>query len=135
MTITSTLFKHKEKRNDTYLQVKDGVFAQGLQVKDGVFGQVEDILFIHNKTAAIILLRLFEKEKIRYKNTVEIPFPINQFPVKITDKFRTVVLTTSSYVQKIVRSDLKLKPPENKDAENEPPYPFFSIRPNPWFRF
>jgi hypothetical protein len=124
LSITSTLFKHREKRDDTYVQVKEGVF-----------GQVEDILFIHDKVAAIILLRIFEKEKVLYKNTVEIPFPINQFPVKVTNRFSTAVLTNTSYIQKIVRSDLDFKKTSDNPNDIRPSYPFFSIRPNPWFRF
>jgi hypothetical protein len=114
------MFNHQGNRDDSYVQVKEGIF-----------GQVEDMIFIHDKQVAILLLRMFKKQTILTENGYSISFPINQFPVEATNRFRPVVLSTKSYVQKIVRSDLKLK----RQSETDLPYPFFSIRPNPWFRF
>ncbi len=120
VTISSAMFNHQGNRDDSYVQVKEGIF-----------GQVEDMIFIHEKQVAILLLRLFTKQTVQTENGYSINFPINQFPVQATNRFRPVVLSTKSYVQKIVRSDLKLK----SQSETDLPYPFFSIRPNPWFRF
>jgi hypothetical protein len=120
MTITSTQFHHRGKTDDSYLHVKDGVF-----------GQVEDIVFIPDKDAAILFLRIFTRQNINGGNGLPILFPINQFPVEATNNYRTVVLNSKAYVQKIIRSDLTFK----RDSNVSTSYPFFSIRPNPWFRF
>jgi hypothetical protein len=88
------------------------------------------MIFINEKEVAILLLRLFKRQYIA-SGSENILFPINQFPVVETNTFRPVLLSRTSYVQKIVRSDLRLK----RQGEFDLPYPFFSIRPNPWFRF
>jgi hypothetical protein len=123
------LFNHRGSKDDSYIQLKD----------EKKFGQVEDMVFIADKSAAILLIQKFEKRDLLTEVGIKILFPINQFPVKATNAFYSVVLKDTSYLCKIVRSDLTLKKTKKKDDEDqsvpELPYSFFSIRPNPWFHF
>jgi hypothetical protein len=114
------VFDHQGQTDDSYLSLNEDVF-----------GQVEDIMFVPEKSAAIILLRRFAEKELLTEGGARIEFPMNQFPVTPTDTFATIIMDADAYVTKIVRSELIFKDPRRVQI----PHIMFAIRPNPWFRF
>jgi hypothetical protein len=122
LTISSAVYKRKENSNteDSFIQV-DNRF----------FGQVVEILWLRDQKAAFLLLQVYEKSPLFGENGLEVPFPVNQFPVSIVHgQTKVFHVTKRLFIQKIVRSELHLR--KNALASG---HPFFSIRPNEWFRF
>lgn len=121
MTLAASTFTRQGKRDDSYVMIEEQAF-----------GQIEDIIWFPSKETALVVLRKYEKINIPSKNSaLNITFPINQFPVKETNQKVVFVLDEKAYLQKIVRSDFRLK----RQKKHEPSFPFFSVRPNPWFRW
>jgi hypothetical protein len=122
MTITSAVATQHGRQDNSYLNLEDKIV-----------GQVEEMLWVPSKKSVILVLRKYVKQDLPSSSggEVNIAFPLNQYPVKPTNTLATYLLNAQSYVTKVVRSGLKFK----SQAPEEPAYPFFSIRPNPWFRW
>lgn len=106
-----------------------------IMAEEEAFGQVVDILWLPDRLVGVLLLRHFEKIDIPSGETGDGPnilFPMNQFPVRATNRHSAFVVAVDSYFQKILYSELTLKRDRNSLVR---PTIIFAVRPNPWFRF
>lgn len=100
-----------------------------IAVGEDAFGKVVDILWLHQRRVAVIDMRLFRKKRLFESNGEERLYPVNSFPVEVTNEWKTFVVTDELQIRKVLYATMKY------DGERLDEHVIFGIRPNEWFRF
>lgn len=94
------------------------------------FGRVNDILSFRDRTVTVFDVQLYERDEVLRDSGERILYPLNQFPVRPTDRYETFVLSDDMVLRKIVYSQLTYREwPAGLYVD------MFSIRPNEWFHW